>query len=229
MLTAAQFARVRDRMMQVLVVPRGFEASRRIYTRRGEQVHIISFNAARFGGSFTVDIGVHFAEVPPFPPLGGVSWEANECWLMRRLRDHERNQFFGYGNSHQEAESLVRRLAEEALADFAAFARRWGDGLVLLDILTPQVLEEDQRIFRRVLEAKLDEVEPLRQQMTICRLFPGWFPKVGPTAVMLAFLSLACGRNALVRDYLAFYNLDHTTCGPRWEALVRSLKRKARK
>jgi hypothetical protein len=72
-------------------------------------------------------------------------------------------------------------------------------------------------------------VEQLRQQMTICRLFTGWFPQVGPTAVMLVFLALACGRKDLVRDYLAFYDIDHTTWGDRWVALVRSLKRKARK
>ncbi len=92
-------------------------------------MHVIAFEAARFGGRFTVDIGVHFAEVPPFPPLGSVPGGVNDCWLQRRLRDHNRSQFFGYGNSHEEAKALVRNLADEALNEFAMFAKRWGEEL----------------------------------------------------------------------------------------------------
>lgn len=214
--------------MKVLVVPRGFEASRRLYTRRGEQVHVIAFGASRFGGGFAVDIGMHFAEVPPLSPLNGALGGVSGCWLQRRLRAHDLSQFFGYGNSHQEAEELVRRLADEALADFATLAKRWGDGTVLLDVLTPEVLDADQQLFRRVLSARsIEEIPRLRQQMTLSRLFPGWLPFVGPTAVMLAFLAHACGRKELVRDYLAFYNLDHTTGGDRWDAVVEPLKRSA--
>lgn len=192
-------------------------------------MHVIAFEAWKYGGSFSVDIGMHFAEVPPLPSITGGPGGASECWLLRRLR-RAGEQFFGYGNSQQEAEELVRDLADEALAEFATFAKRWGDGLVLLDVLTPEVLNEDQQLFRRALVApSRGELEQLREQMTICRLFPGWLPFVGPTAVMLAFLALACGRKALVREYLAFYNIDHTTCGDRWHTVVQRLKRNARK
>jgi hypothetical protein len=226
MLDAAEFRSVRRRTMK-RVLP-DFVESKGVYARRSQgQDHIVELAAKKYGGGFTVDLGVHLDLLPPFPSSSGarIGTQVDACWLRQRLRHGEDDQFWSYGASPEEAETIVAAIAERAISAFEQ-AKKWSDPTTLLAALPPQAMRIDAEIFARLYDAEsVEEQQRLSQTMAIRQLFPGWSPLVGSAAVALGYIAKATGQSPdVVHEYVQVFRGDRGYWGPSWEALVAELE-----
>jgi hypothetical protein len=225
MLDASAFRTVRRRTVK-RVLPDFVEEERAVYRRhRDGQVHVVEFAAKKYGGGFTVDLGLHFEGLPPFPSYtGGVDRGASTCAFQHRLRHDAGNQFWCYGESITEAERTVEVIAEAALAAFDKEVK-WGPGEALLAALPPDLMRDDSRIFAQLYDAAtIEEQNRLSERMTMRQLLPAWCPLPGSTALLLAYLAGAHGRPpSEVREYLSLFAGDRGYWGPPWKKLARAL------
>jgi hypothetical protein len=91
--------------------------------------------------------------------------------------------------------------AAEGLAELASIC---GDGRRLLELISPEALENDLAVFHRLLQATtFKEQDRLSNGMQIRRLLPGWYPLVAPTAILLGYLARHFGRLNRVVSYVA--------------------------
>ena len=209
---AATFGRVRRRVVKE--VASKFDADKNVYRRQTAcgQLHCVEFGIRKWGGAFCVDIGVHFASVPSFEsfsPSHKLSHpQPDSCWLHRRWRDDGNDQFVDYGETRTDAEEIVRRILGDSLHFLDEIETKWGDGRRLLDILSPETMRADAEVFQDLMECPdLKQRDLISDSMTIRKLFPGWFPHVSPTCIMLAYLSKEFDRSSLVEKYLAVTQL----------------------
>jgi hypothetical protein len=222
MLNASAFRTIRRRMLSQRLT--GFkESDGGVYRRlRDGQLHVFEIAARKYGGGFTVDVGLHFEGVPLFPPYSGQGG-ATACAFNQRLRLGQ-SQFWDYGESTADAEAAVGRVAQMALDAFEHEAR-WETGAPLLAALPPAVIREDAAIFSKLRDAPTaQEQSRLSACMTMRRLLPAWCPLPGSTTLLLAHLARAHGRPfAMVGEYLSLLDDDPGGGGPPWQALARAL------
>ena len=191
-------------------VASGFDADRNLYRRQTAcgQLHCVEFGIRKWGGAFCVDIGAHFACVPSFElfsPLHKLKHQQPEsCWLHRRWRDADNEQFIDYGETREDVEEIIRLILSDALRFLDEIETNWGEGGRLLEILTPQIMGTDAVIFQDLMVCPdLEKRGQISDSMTIRKLFPGWFPHVSPTCILLAYLSVEFDRASLIPEYLA--------------------------
>lgn len=209
MITAASFRRIRRSVFARTLVPRGFAESSSLYvchTPAG-QTHCAEIAAAKYGGSFTVDLGFHFSAVPLFADVPPVGRRTAACCFRLRFRKSDGNQFFGYGTSATEAESIALEIADRALTIFRDVDERWRDGSLLVRAVPPELLARDAAVFHDVLHAtSMAEQDIASDSMLIRQLLPAWCPHILPTALSLAHVSLGQNNPHLAREYVEIAN-----------------------
>ena len=208
MIEATTFRRIRRRVMKS--VASEFSERRSIYARRTDesQLHCIEFASGKWGNEFSVDIGIHFVQLPSFEAFGHTPNpehpEPDTCALKCRWRNKANEQFFPYGDSDDDAEQLVTTIVSDCLKTLDEFNSAWGSGERLLDQLTPQTLFADAMIFNQLIDCPdFNERDRLSNSMAIRRLLPVWLPHVAPMCLMLAFLAKEFRRSQGVSDYIA--------------------------
>lgn len=231
MINAAAFRRIRRRVMKS-VAPH-FSERKAFYTRETpeRQLHCIEFASGKWGNAFSVDIGVHFSQLPSFEAFGNTHNpehpQPETCCLKRRWRNSASEQLFPYGNSDGDAEQLLTAIVVDCLSVFDEFNSTWGDGEALLDQLTPETLAADAAIFKQLLDCPdLAERDRLSDSMTIRRVLTGWLPHVSPMCIMLAYFAKAFRDSDGVSDYLSITNAPgqgHIML-PRASRLIEGLK-----
>jgi hypothetical protein len=235
MIDANTFRRVRRKVMRRVAV--SFEETKSNYVRTtaNQQIHCIKFEAAKYGHEFTLDLGLHFEFLPTFAAFSVRPVvehpEPETCVLMKRVRKPDNNQFFGYGDSVDEAEQTVEAIASECLATFQVLDDQWKNGLPLLDVITASSLEGDAAIFWELWNAKtLEDQNRLSDSMLIRKLFPGWYPRVLSMAICLAHVAAHHGRLDLVEEYLAVTSLQsqRVAITPAARSMIQRLRKRLR-
>jgi hypothetical protein len=208
MIDAAAFRRIRRRVMKNLAPE--FSERKAIYTRETpeQQLHCIEFAPGKWGKGFSVDIGVHFSQLPSFQAFGHTNNpehpEPDTCCLNRRWRNSANEQLLPYGDSIENAEQLVTTIVLDCLRVFDNFNSTWGNGESLLSHLSPETLAADAAIFKQLMDCPdLQQRERLSDSMTIRRLLPGWLPHVSPMCIMFAYFANDFRNSQGVTDYIS--------------------------
>lgn len=139
-LTGAQVRALRQRVMNERLLPAGFVkgAGGTYVRRRGEQVHLVDFQAARWGHTFTVNLAFHYTFVPPLfarRPLPLAAFDQLDCALRARIGHflpENRDTWFDYGSDADALRAVLVRCADESLRVLDAASHDWSDPAVHL-------------------------------------------------------------------------------------------------
>lgn len=118
----------------------GFAGSgRRFYKCTGPWIQIITVQGSRYGGSFAVNLGLHFASAPDpagNPPDPKKMNEAH-CEFRRRLSESNADMWW----KHETDEASMLAAVESATEMYARLGRRYFDlAITALTSLTPDAL-----------------------------------------------------------------------------------------
>lgn len=141
-LTGAQVRRVREKVMNEHLLPAGFARGEEAgsYVRlRGEQVHLINFQASKWGGKFFVNLCLHFSFVLPLfqrarlrPPRVTLL----DCCLRARIGDFlsggDDDDMYKYGPDPDDLRQRLVWCATKSLDVFDLQAQRFADPAPLL-------------------------------------------------------------------------------------------------
>jgi hypothetical protein len=230
MIDSTTFNRVRRRVMKRLAPD--WVAQKSTYSRETPelQVHCIEFAPGKWGGEFSVDLGMHFTYVPSFEAFAYMPVvrhpQPDTCCLHRRWRNDDNGQLFPYGESAEEAEQFAAFVVNDCLDAFGQINDQWKNGRPLLDKLPPKTMKSDAVIFKQLMDCPdLEERDRISETMAIRQLFPGWFPHVAPMCIMLAHIAARFGATNIISEYLAITQSPGQghIMSPRAEWLVDSL------
>ncbi|HEY3968733.1 MAG TPA: DUF4304 domain-containing protein [Planctomycetaceae bacterium] len=132
-LTGAQVRVVRVREMQRLLIPAGFvRAPEGTYVRQaGNQIHLIGFQGAKYGGSYTVNLGFHYAFAPGFfhaKRLRPDEYHLLDCAFRTRIGSFipgGLDRWFPYGDDREQLRATFKKNVALCLATFVRFSRKW--------------------------------------------------------------------------------------------------------
>jgi hypothetical protein len=194
-LTSAQVRAARMQVMKRELAPRGFvRGDDGTYARRRDgQIHLINFQASKYGHEYTVNLGFHYDFLPPFHhkmtiPL--VEYHLLDCAIRERigyLTPANRDTWFPYGNDREELKRTLEENVRVCLAAFDEAAHRWADPEGWLSDPSKQSLRpwaisgESLRLFRALIAAHLgkfrDAEEALRELIEAARSthFREWY------------------------------------------------------
>lgn len=131
-LTGEQVRALRTRVMKEKLLPHGFRKARGgTYVREaGEEIHLVDFQADRWGREYYVNLGFHYRFVPSYSvgrTLPAAEYGVTHCAVTARLREGPEGGAFPYGEDLQELVETLERNARDALATFARYSREWQD------------------------------------------------------------------------------------------------------
>ena len=143
-LTGSQVRSIRQAVMKRVLLPHGFvKGNGSVYVRRqNDQIHFIEFQAARWGHSYGVNIGFHYAFLPGFfrhkmiePP----SYHVLDCGLRGFPGGS-----FQYGSDKEALATTLGANAVYCLNLFGELAEKWADPSVWVtqrteDLIPPPV------------------------------------------------------------------------------------------
>jgi hypothetical protein len=212
MISAEEFRKVRLRVLKQMLEAIGYRREKNnVYLRETacRQLHIIQYSAPRWTPqTFMVDVGIHYAGVPPFNQPGCVTepdgWYPVHCWLSTRLRQPDNNQTYPHGETVEEAADIIRSTTTRALSLVAGEQESWSDGRRLLDVLTPEVMEAICRACRLDyddIDASMARAEEAWQLSPLHQQFPDWTKNFPGTGVVLGFLAMHQSRPGDARRY----------------------------
>lgn len=118
----------------------GFTGSgRRFYKRTGPWIQIVTVQGSRYGGSFAINLGLHFASAPDVaghPPDPKKMNEAH-CEFRRRLSESNADMWW----KHETAQASMLAAVESAAAMYAGRGRQYFElASTALTSITPETL-----------------------------------------------------------------------------------------
>ena len=139
-LTGQQVRGLRRQVMKEELLPLQFvDAGEGVYVRRcGEQIHLIHFQASKYGDSFTVNLGFHYTFVPPQSQMRAIAlseFQLLDCALGERLGfflPERRDMWFEYGADREALRGILQKCAAESLIIVDEAAEQWADPAELL-------------------------------------------------------------------------------------------------
>jgi hypothetical protein len=139
-LSGAAVRAIRLDVARQLLSPAGFTKSAAgTYVRQvGDQIHLITFQPARFGHEYTVNFGFHFAFIVPLfagKPIPVAKYQQLDCGLRARIGDFAKNardEWFPYGTDAGELRRQFAQNAQDCLRVFEAASRRFASPSRLL-------------------------------------------------------------------------------------------------
>ncbi len=142
-LTGSQVRAVRLQVMRRCLEPEGFvKVSGSTWVRRrDDQIHLLDFQAGRWGGDYTVNLGFHYAFVPPFSQRAGngsAEFGLLDCAVYARIGrfgPEGQDVWFEYGQDRERLAGLLEQNARDGLAVFDRYGRKWQDPEVWLKAL----------------------------------------------------------------------------------------------
>jgi hypothetical protein len=199
MISANQARTIRKRVSARLLEPLDFVANGTMYSaHRGGQIHGIAFQASKYGGQFTINLGFHYDFIPavfslerkPFSDFGPC-----DHWLNARLNNFipGHGAWWTYGDSKGECEATTTNVIQQSLAVLDDYANRWEDTQVLLELCSPPVFE---RIASEV-ESETTGYRAFQQ------ILPKWNYEVWTLGFGLVHVALECNEPAIAASYAA--------------------------
>ncbi|HEY2588403.1 MAG TPA: DUF4304 domain-containing protein [Tepidisphaeraceae bacterium] len=143
-LAGQQVRSLRLQIMEEELLPLGFVKGRdaTYVRRRGDQIHLIDFQAHRYGHEFTVNLGFHYLFIPPAYKDKPIS--LSEVHLLD-YRVHERigrflpgglDHWFRYGADRAALRGTLQRCAAESLLVLDEHGARWRDPANFYELLS---------------------------------------------------------------------------------------------
>jgi Domain of unknown function (DUF4304) len=118
----------------------GFAGSgRRFYKRSGPWIQIITVQGSRYGGSFAVNLGIHFATAPDLAGNQPDPKKINEahCEFRRRLSETNADMWW----KHEIDQASMLSAVESAASTYSNFGRRYFErARAGLNSITPEAL-----------------------------------------------------------------------------------------
>ena len=222
-LDGRRFAQVRSRVFPKLVAPHGFSGKGAKYVRhKGNQLHGILFQGNKFGGDFTINLGLSYDFTPPCWNYDDRPYEKYEDFdygLNTRIGCFiGGDKWWPYGRDAEQCEEILRSVSKTCIAIFEKTEGNFADPLLLLEILNPKVMEgEVLRIESRRYEGAYGGL--------LAKLFPGSGYPCMSLFVMLIHTALKFGQIEKAKEYLKWADRPVRDY-PQYEAHLRALKRK---
>jgi len=149
-LSGSQVRTIRDQVMREELLPLGFiKVKGGTYVRRrSDQIHLIDFQANKYGGSFTVNLAFHYAFVPP-PYCYGIPRELTairqtDCMLRSRLGHflpEKCDTWFEYGADRAALRQCLIRCASESVIILDTHGSQWSDPQRVLAMIQHKLTE----------------------------------------------------------------------------------------
>lgn len=132
-LTGAEVRRIREKVMADELLPLGFtKGNAGTYVRQhGDQIHLIDFQASQYGGHFYVNLGFHYAFVPPLFHRGLLAlseFHLLDCLFTNRielLATEPLESHIRYGTDKGELKAQFVQCAANALLILDETAAAW--------------------------------------------------------------------------------------------------------
>jgi len=125
---------IRRSVMKRILLPLGFiEAGNATYVRReNDQIHLIYFQGSKWGGSYTVNLGFHYAFMKPFfarkrIPLS--KFDLLDCAFQARIGPFKvgRDQWFDYGTDRKVLGETFEQNVTDSLKILSRYSKKWAD------------------------------------------------------------------------------------------------------
>ena len=125
---------IRQTVMKRTLLPAGFVKGRGgTYIRRHDnQIHLIDFQADRWGHRYTVNLGFHYAFLQPFfarkrIPLA--KYHLLDCAFQARIGPFKigRDMWFDYGTDRKRLHELFEQNAADSLQILSRYSKKWAD------------------------------------------------------------------------------------------------------
>ena len=144
-LTPSQVRSVRLRVARDHLLPVEFVVGTNAtyVRRRGDQIHLVGFQGSKYGDEFTVNLGFHYAFVPPpgtEQPTPLAAWREVDCGFRARIGGFVgdgRDLWFKYGIDRAALAGVMTRCVADALAVFDRIGVEWADPTVALATAEP--------------------------------------------------------------------------------------------
>ncbi|MEI8381396.1 MAG: DUF4304 domain-containing protein [Planctomycetota bacterium] len=138
--TSAQVRAMRLKVMKEYLLPAGFIVGKdATYLRRdGDQIHAINFQGSMHGHEFTVNVGFHYAFIPPKFYERCVAlpeFSLLDCVVHTRissLLSYKTDKWFEYGRDRDSLLSSLTLCATTCLTAFQQISERWRDSAAML-------------------------------------------------------------------------------------------------
>ncbi|MGE0609639.1 MAG: DUF4304 domain-containing protein [Pirellulales bacterium] len=179
-LTSGQVRAARIQVMKRVPAPRGFvRGDDGAYARRRDgQIHLIQFQASKYGHEYTVNLGFHYDFLPPFyhkTTIPLVEYDLLDCAISERIgyfTPEKRDLWFPYGNNHEVLKQMLEENVRVCLAAFDEVTHRWADpgrwlSNASLQSLRPwTVSATDIRLFRCLIAAHLGKFRDAEESLS---------------------------------------------------------------
>ena len=104
-ISAGTVRSIRKRVVQRVLIPAGFlDGTHGTYVRQiGDQIHLINFQASKYGHEYTVNLGLHYSFLSPLLNRGRrklADYSQVDCGLSTRIgefKDSTHDTWFKYG------------------------------------------------------------------------------------------------------------------------------------
>ena len=134
-LTGNQVRSVRIQVMKQHLLPVGFcRANGGTYVREcGNQIHLIDFQPAVFGHKYTVNLGFHYAFIPPFvcrKRTAPAKFSLLDCAFRARIGGFVadgHDLWFPYGTNREALREVFAQNAIDCLQVFKSISKKWPD------------------------------------------------------------------------------------------------------
>ena len=134
-LDPSRVRRLREQLMRKMLQPLGFvKAPDATYVRKiNDQYHLINFQASKYGGSYTINLGFHYTFIPTFhnPKPAHLL----DCALQSRFGTKS-DTWFDYGNNENAFKALLARNLNQCVGILDNYSELWKEPLFLLKSLS---------------------------------------------------------------------------------------------
>jgi Domain of unknown function (DUF4304) len=138
-LKGPQVRAVRLKVAEDVLRPAGFIKGKEssYIRRRGDQVHLIDFQPGKWGGNFTINLGLHYTFLRPAYVMRRISLpdlHLLDCALQERIgffKPENDDVWFDYGDDKGELRQLIEDNVRLCLAVFDEYGAKWSDPMVL--------------------------------------------------------------------------------------------------
>jgi hypothetical protein len=139
LLSAGKRRSIRLNVMRKVLFPAGFRrGNNATYLRRQDrQIHLVNIQPNKCGGTFTVNLGFHYAFLRPAHRLRRillVDMSEVDCTMRARIGfflPAGKDVWFEYGNDPAALATSLENLARESLAILDRYRERWKDPMTL--------------------------------------------------------------------------------------------------
>jgi hypothetical protein len=125
---------IRKSVMKQLLVPEGFVVAKQAtFVRRVDnQIHLIYFQGSKWGGSYTVNLGFHYAFMKPLFARKRIplhDYDLLDCALQARIGPFltGNDKWFEYGTDRKLLCETLEQNARDSLTILARYSKRWAN------------------------------------------------------------------------------------------------------